>query len=169
MIKLNIGCGNDKKEGYINIDTIQTGIADIICEAWQLIKFQDNSVDEVFSSHMIEHLTEPNISLTLKEWHRVLKTDGKLIIRCPNFPLYIKEYLYSQESYRNDWGLRNIFGWQDRGEGMLHRTGFSTERFRNLLPEYRFRIDKIETIPTRQTKGIEHRPDGDILCQATKF
>ena len=45
--------------------------------------FQERFFDVVFLSHLIEHLEDPNGSL--KMISRIIKDDGVLIIRCPNF------------------------------------------------------------------------------------
>lgn len=167
MLKLNIGCGNQRLEGYINIDKYPTDAADIICPSCEL-KNADNSVDEIFSSHMIEHLTGCDLHLTMLEWFRVLKSGGKLIVRCPNFELYVKEYLDGDEEYKTGWGLINIFGWQDRGEGMLHRTGFTVARLAKSVEHYGFTIQRCETTRTRQKRGPEFRENGDIICECIK-
>tara|TARA_A100001015_G_scaffold307113_1_gene402471 strand:+ start:5158 stop:5748 length:591 start_codon:yes stop_codon:yes gene_type:complete len=46
------------------------------------IKEKDNSVDFIFTSHLIEHLTEPK--LAFKEWERVLKKDGVMFFYIPH-------------------------------------------------------------------------------------
>jgi len=167
MVKLNIGCGKQRLDGYTNIDKYPTDAADIISPAHEL-KYADDSVDEILSSHMIEHLIQTELDLALAEWFRVLKSGGKLVIRCPNFELYVKEYLEGNEEYKAGWGLINIFGWQDRGEGMLHRTGFTVSRLAKLVGHYGFTVQRCETTQTRQKRGPEFRENGDIICEAIK-
>lgn len=167
MLKLNIGCGNDTKDGYTNIDKYNKN-ADIIAPANDL-PYDDNSVDEIYSSHLIEHLLPGTEDITtLNEWRRVLKPGGRLIIRCPNFERYINDWLGGNDEYREGWGLINIFGWKDRGVGMWHHTGFTVESLPKLLIKCGFVVTKCETIQTRQRRGPEYRPDGDIICECTK-
>jgi len=56
-IKLNLACGDKKKEGFIGIDITETDSTDIIHDLnvypWP---FEDNSVDEIYCSHYIEHI-----------------------------------------------------------------------------------------------------------------
>jgi SAM-dependent methyltransferase len=47
-----------------------------------IIKEQDNSLDFVFSSHCLEHLDEWQDAL--REWHRVLKHEGVLVLYLPH-------------------------------------------------------------------------------------
>ena len=48
----------------------------------QHMPFKDNTFDEIYSSHLIEHLPHP--LKFLKECHRVLKPGGTLRLWCPN-------------------------------------------------------------------------------------
>jgi predicted SAM-dependent methyltransferase len=48
--------------------------------------FEDNSLDFVFSSHCLEHMADP--FSTLKEWHRVLKPAGYLVLIMPRKDRY---------------------------------------------------------------------------------
>lgn len=48
--------------------------------------FPDNSVDTIHASHVLEHV-EPSIAY-LREWHRVLRIDGTMILMVPHAYLY---------------------------------------------------------------------------------
>lgn len=48
--------------------------------------FEDNSLDFVFSSHCLEHMTDPLSAL--REWHRVLKIEGFLVLILPRKDRY---------------------------------------------------------------------------------
>ena len=55
-MKLNLGCGNDLKEGYVNVDIVDYGgntIHDINKFPYP---FEDNTFDEVLASHVLEPL-----------------------------------------------------------------------------------------------------------------
>lgn len=56
------------------------------CENLDL--FANQSMDFVFSSHLLEHIT--NYKAALKEWLRVIKTDGYLILYVPDEDEYPK-------------------------------------------------------------------------------
>lgn len=53
------------------------------------LPFDDNSMDYVFSSHCLEHITD--YSRTIEEWFRVLKLNGRLIIIVPHQHIYEKK------------------------------------------------------------------------------
>jgi len=84
MEKLNLGCGDDIKKGYVNLDKAKLAGVDIV---WDLEKFpypfKNNKFDEVYCKDVLEHLQD--FINVLKEIHRILKKDGKAIIEVPHF------------------------------------------------------------------------------------
>lgn len=76
-IKLNIGAGNSKIDGYTPID-IKDGTDAI------KLPYPDESVDEVYASHVLEHFPYEKTAQVLKEWARVLKPGGIMRIGVPD-------------------------------------------------------------------------------------
>lgn len=82
--KLNLGCGVNKKEGYINLDWNESGNPDVVYDLNKTpYPFNGNEFDIIEASHIIEHLDKPFD--VMKELHRILKPNGKLIIKVPHF------------------------------------------------------------------------------------
>lgn len=85
-MKLDLGCGTRKKEGYIGVDSRQFDGVDVVCdlgtEPWP---WQDDTVEEAHSSHMVEHLTGPQRIHFVNELHRVLKRGGKATLVTPHW------------------------------------------------------------------------------------
>ena len=82
--KLNLGSGEDKKEGFINIDLNPLTEPDINHDLNQIpYPFKDNTFDEIVAFHILEHLDKP--FLIMKELHRILKPGGLLHIKVPHF------------------------------------------------------------------------------------
>ena len=167
-LRLHIGCGTRRRKGYINIDISPTAdAADLIAPAHRL-PYEDGTVDAIYTSHMIEHLPPHEFEAALAEWGRVLKPFGSLTIRCPNFELYVREWLEADYDYRWAWGIRNLLGWQDRGAGLLTRNGFSVRRLTDLLSAAGFQVLDCHTTRTRARRDPEFRENGDIHCEAIK-
>ena len=99
-ILLNIGCGGDIRSGYVNIDAFAEG--DLKMDAGCL-GFPSNSVDGVYSSHVLEHLSKHEIGDVLAEWNRVLKVTGTVEVIVPDFPWCLKQWLRLSERSRWDW------------------------------------------------------------------
>lgn len=80
--KVELGSGRYPKEGYITIDLYKEVNPDYVLDLeTDKLPFEDNSVDELFSSQVFEHLKSHNN--VMKESHRVLKKNGELIIEVP--------------------------------------------------------------------------------------
>ena len=162
-LKLHLGSGSSHLKGYINIDKYNTS-ADRIMDACKL-NYPDNSVDEIFTSHMVEHLTYSEFMDALREWRRVLRENGTLIIRCPNFERHLRDWLntdYKKRWCKNNEGVNVILGFQDRGPGYPNRNIFTVRRLKDLVSQGGFKILECHTHPTRDGTI----PDGDILLKA---
>lgn len=101
-MKLNLGCGDKKIAGYINVDIC--GSPDQKCDLTQFPwPFADNSVEEVFSEHFLEHVLD--YESTILEMHRILKKDGILHFKVPYFksmayPWHLHKYAFSSVTCR---------------------------------------------------------------------
>jgi ubiquinone/menaquinone biosynthesis C-methylase UbiE len=164
-LKLHLGSGSSHLKGYVNIDKHNTS-ADRIMDACKL-NYPDNSVDEIFTSHMVEHLTYSEFMDALREWRRVLNENGTLIIRCPNFEKHLRDWLnadYKKRWCKNNEGVNVILGFQDRGPGYPNRNIFTVRRLKDLVSQGEFKILECHTQPTRDGAIL----DGDILLKAKK-
>lgn len=82
--KLNLGCGESKKEGYVNVDFSPLVSPDVVHNLNQFpYPFEDNSFELIEVFHVLEHLDKPFD--VMKELHRILKPDGLLYIKVPHF------------------------------------------------------------------------------------
>lgn len=131
-LKLHLGCGGRRLEGYINIDLRKTTATDLVCNIRKL-PYPDNSVELIETYHVIEHLPRHDLPKALKEWFRVLVTGGVLIVECPDFDKAVKEYIEGNEERIN-----NIFGLQ-RFPGDTHMFGYNFKRLKKLHEETGFR------------------------------
>ncbi len=84
MQKLNLGAGKDRKEGYVNIDWNPLDNPDILHDLNVFpYPFAEATFDLIEANHIMEHLDRP--FAVMKELHRILKPEGKLIINVPHF------------------------------------------------------------------------------------
>ncbi|MCC3451636.1 MAG: glycosyltransferase [Microcoleus sp. PH2017_39_LGB_O_B] len=131
LVKLHIGCGTHIKEGYSNIDQYVYTSGAIQMDIFNL-SFESDSVDEIFTEHMLEHIGKFEVPRALKEWARVLKPDGKLVMNLPNLEWCMQQWLAKPEQERWGWQLDTIFGLQTH-PGEFHKTGFTATRLQQLL------------------------------------
>ena len=85
MTKLDIGCGKNKKEGFLGVDQYAMEGVDVVMDVRGVWPWEDNSIDEVHSSHFVEHLTATERVHFYNELHRVLKNGAKAMIITPHW------------------------------------------------------------------------------------
>ena len=142
MTKLNIVSGKDTLDGYISVDLFTE--ADIKDDITKLSTIEDNSVDEVLTTHVLEHLKNDDVALSMKAVYRVLKPDGTWLIEVPDLNWVLQDFLNTPEDNRWGWKLQTIFGLQNH-DGEYHKTGFSDWRLGQMLLKVGFTKIKIET------------------------
>ncbi len=82
MAKLYIGCGAKRKQGYVNCDISKAVKPDVVVDVCNLSeKFKQNSIDEIFTEHTIEHVKD--FEKAMSEIHKVLKKSGRAYIVVP--------------------------------------------------------------------------------------
>jgi GT2 family glycosyltransferase len=106
LLRLNIGCGTDRRDGYVNID-LRRDVADIVADAGRL-PFADGSVGELMAFDLFEHVSEWENPRLLAEWFRVLASGGHLVLRLPNLQLLAAVIL--QDDVNPDGAVRNVYG-----------------------------------------------------------
>jgi len=149
-VVIDIGCGETKKEGAIGVDLRKTKCVDIVANA-RWLPFRDQSIDHVYSSHVIEHFSHRETESVLTEWVRCLKKGGIFEIRCPD--LRARAFLFFlSPSWQN---VKHIYGEQDY-PGNSHKCGFSCGILKDLLK--RQGIKNIKRI-INGYRGIPFIPD----------
>ena len=84
MKKLNLGCGKEILEGYVNLDIIKLEGTDVVHDLNKFpYPFPDNYFDEVFTKSVLEHLSDTQ--KVLEELWRISKPDAIIIISVPHF------------------------------------------------------------------------------------
>lgn len=81
-MRLNLGCGNSPREGWTNVDLTPGDGVDIVCNLDDgALPLPDDSVDESFGSHVLEHLHRP-LDFMAELW-RVTKPGGRVVFQLP--------------------------------------------------------------------------------------
>jgi predicted SAM-dependent methyltransferase len=119
-MKLNLGSGQDKLiDGYTNVDN-KFGLS------VYPLDYEDNTIDEIRASHILEHFSHRQTLAVLREWNRVLKIGGIIKISVPDFTKLIHDFIEHPmlEGY--------LFGGQI-DEYDFHHALFTDEKLINLL------------------------------------
>lgn len=142
-MKLDIGCGTSKKDGFIGVDIMELPNVDIVHDLNTFpYPFEDDVLDEIWMDQVIEHLTQP--VKVVEELHRICKNGASVIIGVPYF-----RSLYSviDPTHRNFFGV-NWFSYFDPKHPFYHRYQYSKASFF---------INKIEFDREWIKKGFIHK------------
>ena len=82
-MKLEIGCGPNKKKGFYGIDLFNYPGVDKIVDVDSGIPFKDNSVKEIYTAHVLEHVRK--FEFVIEEIYRVCAPNAKITIKVPYF------------------------------------------------------------------------------------
>lgn len=135
-VRLNLGCGADYRDGYINIDARADIRADVVCDISTLEPVPEAIADEIFAHDCLEHLPFREIRSTLKLWFDVLRPGGSIEIQVPDFDQIYE--IYPKYKLDFDTFSSRIFGAQDY---LLNRhlSAFCRDTLSKLLTDAGFR------------------------------
>jgi hypothetical protein len=89
LIKLDIGCGKNKKEGFLGVDQYKLPGVDLVTDLNKAWPWKTGSVEEVNASHFIEHLTNLDGKWErvhfFNELYRILRVGGKASLVFPHW------------------------------------------------------------------------------------
>ena len=143
---LHVGCGPQNKSsclGFdndnwkeIRLDIDKNANPDIVGSLTDMKSVETGTVDAVYSSHNIVNLFQHEVPIALKEFYRVLKKDGMVVITCYDLqsigkailedkllvPLY-KSPVGPVTAFDILYGHRNITA--DGNTNMMHKSGFT--------------------------------------------
>jgi predicted SAM-dependent methyltransferase len=171
-IKLHLGCGGEKWKDFLNVDlnpakpgekdSSRNGCVAEVFADMRNLGLPDNCVDEIFTSHTIDHFTRWEGLDMIKDWLRMLKPGGRIVMEAADFrrcilwlfhPSKRKRYLARTQFYGNQW---------DRIEYETHRYLWSSNELRNELLKLGF--SKVTVSHRTET----HHPGRDMRVVAIK-
>jgi len=94
-VYINLGCGPNTSQEFINVDVLKLPHIHYINDIQNLNMFPDNYADMIYASHVLEHISRNKLIDVLKEWRRVLKRGGRLRLAVPDFDRLIEVYKLS--------------------------------------------------------------------------
>lgn len=134
QMKINLGCGMNYREGYLNVDAVELGSdgkpikIDIKANILDGLPFKDESCDEVFFSDTLEHLNRHNSVIALKEVYRILKDGGFLDLSVPPAKKQMLQLLLwmdkpvTWDDFVNAHSKFTYFKWMDDLAGASHES-----------------------------------------------
>lgn len=115
LLKLDLGCGQNKKEGFQGVDIWDGPGVDYVVDLFSLpLPFEDENIEEIFGSHFFEHVPQEKRFGLMDELYRILIPTGKITFITPYWaspraiqdpthmwpPITESSYLYFNKGWR---------------------------------------------------------------------
>lgn len=174
--RLHVGCGKNYFAQWINADITPT--ADVIVFLEKRLPFGDETLDRVYSEHVLEHVPYQTGVFFLKEAHRTLRPGGCIRIAVPDLEDLVAAY------HNGDWKRFDWVNWPEhafiesraqminigfRWWGHMHL--YDREELERALLEAGFQdIAFVDHGQSRydDLRGLETRADSTLVAEATK-
>lgn len=133
-MKLNLGCGKrERLPGFTNIDIIRGKNIDIRCDIRRLPMIDNDSVEMIYASHILEYFDMAEAEIILAEWKRVLQPKGILRLAVPDFENLAAAYCFRDCNIKSLLGP--LYGKMNIGNGnyIYHKTAYDVDSLSELL------------------------------------
>ncbi len=181
--KLYVGCGDQVLDGYVGCDLRPLENVQLACRAWEVSRFCSD-LSEVYSRHMLEHLTFAEAQWTLRDWFEALEVDGVVRIEVPNIAFAMQQWqraTWSDGALADkfsdaSWGFAGLFGWQRECDPTaddyntsywdVHKSGYTAQSMRYFLAKAGFeQIEiRLEGFTDKQIKRRKLAPHASDEC-----
>lgn len=150
-MRLHLGCGKRRFDGFINIDLHDS---DLDCDI-RFLPFDPNSADEIIAIHVAEHFYVREILKILRGWYEILKPGGTMVLELPCLDKVLEHFKKGSPENFTLWALYGDPNTHKDGEPALHKWCWSKDQMRQLLKAVGF-DDVIEEVPQF------HQPSRDM-------
>ena len=134
-LRVNIGAGHIPFDDYVNVDMRELPGIDVVATVDDL-PFEPGSVDEIFSSHTLEHFPQEVLRRQLLPyWESLLKPGGIITTIAPDVEAMSADYQRGEMPFED---FREVLYGAQEYEGDAHFTGFTPGSFCDLLREAGF-------------------------------
>ncbi len=156
-MKLDLACGKQKAPGFIGVDKVKMDGVDVVYDLEQFPwPWEDNSVDEIFCSHYVEHTTD--LMKFMNEVYRILKPGATCTIVAPYYaslrawqdPSHRRAICEATFLYFNkEWRVKNLV---DHYEGT--NTDFDFSYGYIMTPDWAQRSEEARTFAIRHYMNV---------------
>jgi predicted SAM-dependent methyltransferase len=141
--KLNLGCGFDYRQGYLNVDFFNDLVADIKMPAAKL-SLPADYFEEILLGDVIEHLGYCESYFVLAQLYLLLTGSGVLVVNSPDLDRSLQQYVEASNCpHEKENILCWIYGTEDAG--MSHKFCFPRDCLEQLLQKSGFSVERVTT------------------------
>jgi len=175
-LKLHLGSGKVRLEGWINIDLEER--ADLNLDIRAGLPFPDGAARLVYNEHVIEHITVGEAEQCLRDWLRVLEPGGVLRVATPDLGYLVERY--GSGAWRDqEWLRLPEYGFIGTRAEMMnvafrwwgHQYLYDSEELERRLTAAGFtgvRRCEYEKSAVPELAGLETRPDSKLILEAVR-
>lgn len=142
--KINLGCGDKKLDGFLNVDGRTEVSPDIVMDITDLSRFKDGTFSYIFAHDVFEHVPHAKVWPVLIDWVRCLAVGGILEIQVPSIDRMIAARDKIIADSGGDSSLRFsqlIFGGQTY-QANFHYVCYTKEFFELVTKKLPVKIDR---------------------------
>lgn len=171
-MRINFACGKQTWDGFFCVDAVKHPKASRDPNLLHVLTFdgatlanplplEDGCADELHSYHFLEHVRAWEALALVREWSRLLRTGGRLILELPNIEAAARNLLAGMNDQMVMWPFYGDPGHMD--DFMTHRWGYTPKTVTALLEENGF--TKVKVLAP-QTHGA--RENRDMRVEAVR-
>lgn len=140
--RLNLGCGWDHRDGYLNVDLNAFHNPDLVSDVRKLPMLPSGHYVEIIAQDVLEHLPRTSTASTLLEWNRLLAIDGRLHLRVPSLEGLARLFEKYKTFEKHRELMQCLFGTQGY-TGDCHQTSFTAVLLEGYLTRSGFHVDQL--------------------------
>jgi len=173
-IKLDLGCGPRKQEGFIGVDRIKFEGVDVVTDLNAKWPWKDETVGEIYMSHTMEHFTGVQRVHIVNEMYRVMQKGAKAQVITPYWasnraygdythqwpPVAEMWFYYLSKAWRADNAPHNDVKYDPKG----YSCDFECTWGYSIHPEFQTKNQERQTFAIQFYKDAAH----DIIATLVK-
>lgn len=172
-MKINVACGKQTWPDFFCVDAQRSPKATRDPDLLHAFEFAadgallnplplaDAVADEVHSYHFIEHVYAWEAPSLLRDWYRLLRAGGRLVLELPDIEKAARNLLAGLGDQMAMWPLYG--DWNHKDPYMMHKHGYTPASITRLLAEHGF--TRVQVLPPK-THGA--RANRDMRVEAVK-
>ncbi len=136
-MNLHIG-GTERKDGWKILSAQPGPHVDYVGDIRDLSRFGDSSIENVYASHVLEHVGQSDVRPVLHGIRRTLVPGGKFQVSVPDLDVLCHLFISPRATVQVKWhAMRMMFGGQVDAYD-FHYIGFNEQFLRTLFAEVGF-------------------------------
>ena len=164
-LKVHLGSGEINLQGWINVDARKFKHTHFVSQGFNLDKFKDSTLSEVYFCHVLEHFSFNDSNKLINQIYNILEPEGLIRISVPDVEKLIELY---KNQKKLDVIKKAIMGGQNYPND-FHKSIYDFEELKNLLEKNNFKDIKTWDTETVFGQSIGDWSDGFYKFGGKKY